>query len=426
MQTTAESKTRKPKKAAPAEPVVQPANEQPGTAIVVSECPVSLPAVNDLKTKYSPLSIAGIDDKTGFDAVDEARKHVKRWKVDLEHWREDQVAAALAHQRKVNGFAKPLREELEALEKSLADKQKVITDEQAAIEKQKADELFASRRDRLAAYGAEVPERILRIMREDEFESALCTARTAHEDKQRRDAEQAKLDERSKLLVAVNWVGSLDVVRVMSDETFQEFLALATQADQQEKQRQADEADRQRLEREQLEADRKKLETEKEELRQAQQAQADKDAEARSAVDKENDRLAAEAQEKLNGRIRQVMLCHADPTLFDLANMPEAEFVALIERLSQEDAARIQREADAETARREQQRLDDEAAQEKERLRIEALRPDKEKLIGFARQLGALDVPEVGTDARLVRSLVVSNLQTLAENIENLVNDRLK
>ena len=106
--------------------------------------------------------------------------------------------------------------------------------------------------------------------------------------------------------------------------------------------------------------------------------------------------------------------------------MAEAEFVELIERLSQEDAARIQREADEDAQRREQQRLDDEAAAEHERQRVAALLPDKEKLITFARQLGAMEVPEVGTDARLVRSLIVNRLATCVDDMLKLVEERLK
>lgn len=422
MTATAEPRTRKSKAPAQSEQVLV---QQPSEVARI-EYPVAMTVITDLQQKYAGLTICGVDDKAGLLAVDEARKEVKRLKIQVENRRKELKADALEYGRKVDAAAKTLSEPLEALEASLAGKQKLVTEEIAKIEQQKADELFASRRDRLAAYGSEVSERILRIMREDEFNTALCAAQAAHEDKQRREAEEAKLSERSRQLVAVNWVGSMDFVKVMSDYTFQLFLAKATLANLNEKQRQADQSDRQRLEREQLEADRKKLETEKEELRQAQQAQADKDAESRSAVDKENDRLAAEAQEKLNGRLRQVVLCHADPTGFDLANMAEAEFVELIERLSQEDAARIQREADEDARRREQQRVDDEAAAEKERQRIAALLPDKEKLIGFARQLGAMEVPEVGMEARLVRSLIVSNLKKLSESIEQVVNERLK
>ncbi len=362
---TAEPRTRKPKQVEqPSQVIDQP---QQKTEVARIEYPVAMTVITDLQERYSGLTIAGIDDKAGLLAVDEARKEVKRLKIQVENRRKELKADALEYGRKVDAAAKTLSEPLEALEALLAGRQKVITDELARIEQQRADELYASRRDQLAAYGAEVPERILRIMREDEFDSALTAAKTAHEDKQRRDAEQARLD-----------------------------------------------------------ADRKKLEDERAELERIRQAQADKDAEAQRKIDEENERLAAQAQEKVNGRIREVMLCHADPTQFDLANMPEAEFVELIERLSQEDAARIQREADEAAARREQQRKDDEAAEEKRRLRIEALRPDKEKLLSFAKTVAAMEVPEVGTDARLTRSLILNRLATCATDIEKLVEERLK
>lgn len=323
--------------------------------------------IADLQQKYAGLTIAGVDDKAGLLAVDEARKEVKRLKIQVENRRKKLKADALEYGRKVDAAAKTLSEPLEALEALLAGRQKVITDEQARIEQQKQDELCASRRDRLAAYGAEIPERILRIMREDEFNSALCKAQADHEEAGRQRERQRQLDE---------------------------------QAEQ--------------------------LRQQQEELDRRQQEQRDKDAVTQRMADEENERIAAEAQEKVNGRVRQVMLCHADPTAFDLANMPEADFVALIERLSQEDAVRVQREANEDARRRDQKRLEDEAADNKERERIEALRPDKEKLIGFARSLGGLAVPEVGANARLVRSLFVSNLQTLADNLEKIVEERLK
>lgn len=420
---TAEPRKRKPNQTAETAQFT----EQPPQQSEVSriEYPVAMTVIADLQQMYSGLTIAGVDDKAGLLAVDEARKEVKRLKIQVENRRKELKADALEYGRKVDAAAKTLSEPLEALEALLAGRQKLITDEQARIEQQKQDELFASRRDRLAAYAAEVPERILRIMREDEFNNALCAAQAAHEEKLRRDAEQAKVDQRLAKLRAVNCIPDRDLLGLMPDDRFEQVLVEATQADLNEKQRQADEADRQRLEREQLEEDRKKLEADREELAQAHRAQAEKDAEVRGKIDEENRRLASQVQEKIDGRTRQVMLCHADPTAYDLANMTEAEFVELVTRLSQEDAARIQREADEYAQRREQQRLDDEAADKKEQQRIEALRSDKEKLLKFAKELFEMDVPEVGDNARLLRALIVDRLKTFGREIAKLVEERL-
>lgn len=325
--------------------------EQPA-AVARIEYPVAMTVIADLKLKYGELTIACIDDKVGIKAVDEARKEVKRLKIQVENRRKELKADALEYGRKVDAAAKQLSEPLEALEASLAGKQKLVTDEIAKIEQQKADELFASRRDRLAVYGAEVPERILRIMREDEFNNALCAAQSAHEDKLRRDAEEAE------------------------------------------------KAELQRAENERLEAERKKLETERQELEKAKQEQADREAEAQRKIEQEQarlekleaDRLAAIEQEREEAETAEAIR---------LADEEHAKFLA--------DQAKLKAEQE-----------------EADRVRAESLRPDKDKLNRFARQVASLEVPDVGPDARLVRSLIVNRLLVCSEEIQRLIEARLK
>lgn len=222
--------------------------DEPTTAVSRLECPVALPVVNDLRAKYSGLMISGINDKSGLAAVDEARRHCKRVRVQVENWRKEQNEDALKHQRRVNAAAKLIREPLELLEETLAGRQKAITDEVEAL-KRAAEEKLKARMDELQAVRAYLPPLEVEAMSDESF--AILIA-----DKQRYEFE-----------------------RIESEKV--------------EKQRQADEAERQRVEREKLAAERAELDRQKKE----QDDQQRKLDEAHQlAANRERERIEAEQQ----------------------------------------------------------------------------------------------------------------------------------
>lgn len=89
--------------------------------------------VNEMKTKADALMILGVDDKEGYNAVNDARKLIKEKRVQVEKKRNELNADALAYQRTVNTEAKRITSMLEPIEQKLADKTKAIDAEKERI-----------------------------------------------------------------------------------------------------------------------------------------------------------------------------------------------------------------------------------------------------------------------------------------------------
>lgn len=144
------------------------------------ECPVALPVVHELRVKYAGLTINGIHDKSGLSAVDEARRHCKRVRVQVENWRKEQNEDALKHQRRVNTAARLIREPLEALEESLAGRQKAVTDEVERLKREAEEKLksekaakLKSRMDDLQAVSAYFPPIEVEALSDEAFAALL-------------------------------------------------------------------------------------------------------------------------------------------------------------------------------------------------------------------------------------------------------------
>jgi hypothetical protein len=232
------------------------------TAVALITYPVELAKVKELEAAYSGLTIAGIEDKKGLLAVDEARKDVKRLKVAVENRREELKSGALDYGRRVDAAARQLREPLEALEKLLAGRQKLITDEVDRLKREADEKLKAEK--------------------------------------------AAKLMARLQALKAINIVLIATEVERMTDEEFANFLArdrddheqrLADEA--KEKQRQAEEAAEQRRERERLDEERRKLDAEREEFQKQQREQAEREAAEQRKIEEEKTRLAKAEADRL-------------------------------------------------------------------------------------------------------------------------------
>ena len=76
-------------------------------------------AIAQMKSEYMGLSIAGADDKNGFELVHRARMTVKEKRVDVEKTRKSLNESALEWQRKVNAEAKRITEMLAPVENHL-------------------------------------------------------------------------------------------------------------------------------------------------------------------------------------------------------------------------------------------------------------------------------------------------------------------
>ena len=250
------------------------------------EYPIALAKVDELKAKYGVLTIAGLNDKAGFAAVDEARKDVKTLKVKVENRRVELKAVALEYGKKVDSAARLIREPLEELERSLATKQKVVTDEVDRLRREAEEKLKAEK--------------------------------------------AAKLKTRMYDLHAVRAYLSPSEVEALSDDQFTEVLDQKQRAEFERieaekalKQQQAEEAERQRAEREQLAAERAELDRQK----------AEHTAEQRKIED-EKTRLAKIETDRLEEIERQKLE----------AERVERELIEAQENEKRETAARVRSE----------------------------------------------------------------------------------
>lgn len=110
-------------------------------------------AIDDLKSKYMPLTINGIVDKEGYKVVNEARKVVKKYRIDIDKRRKELNADALEYQRRINGEARRITALLEPIENHLALEEKKIDDEKERI-----------RREKEIAEAARIQDRINKIL----------------------------------------------------------------------------------------------------------------------------------------------------------------------------------------------------------------------------------------------------------------------
>jgi hypothetical protein len=290
--------------------------------------------ISEMKDRYMGLTVKDFDDKEGFDAVHEARMVVKGKRVDVEKRRKELKADALEYGRKVDTEAKRIFGLLEPIETHLQTEEDKITKEK---ERRKAEE-------------------------ERKFKE--------------------KVDKRVSDLFSVNKVMDFMTVASMTDEVFEETLKQAAEEYQAEQKRIAEEkaareAEEARLKTEreenerkeaELEAEREKIEAEKrafeEEKRKEQERKDREEFERQSKIQAE-----IEAKEKFEREQRE---------------KEEAEHKARVEA---EERAKREAEEKAE--------IECKAKEEAER--IEKLRPDREKLIEWAREITSIRGPEVSS-----------------------------
>lgn len=98
-------------------------------------------AIAELHQQYSGLVINGIEDVKGYEAVDKARKHIKKIRSGIEATRKDLKADSLAYGRKVDEVAKELTSKIEPLENSLMLMITAIDEEKERLLKEEAERL---------------------------------------------------------------------------------------------------------------------------------------------------------------------------------------------------------------------------------------------------------------------------------------------
>lgn len=161
-----------------------------------------------LAAQYSALTIAGIQDKAGYKIVDEARKDLKRKRVEITKTGKELREEAVAFQKKVIAVEKELVALIEPVELDLATKQEAID---KAIQMEKRRESLPYRQEQLKELGVVVADEFLLIM-EDAAYLAFVTEKkaekVAEQERQLKEQQealakaQAKLEEDKRLEAA--------------------------------------------------------------------------------------------------------------------------------------------------------------------------------------------------------------------------------
>lgn len=99
--------------------------------IVFQSVPEKL--IAELKQKFLPLIVQGVNDKGGCKVVNEARKKVKKLRTTLEAERKIKKADSIKFGRDLDAEAKRLSTELVVIEDHLMTQEKIVTDEFARV-----------------------------------------------------------------------------------------------------------------------------------------------------------------------------------------------------------------------------------------------------------------------------------------------------
>jgi hypothetical protein len=295
---------------------------------------VTLAKIAKFKTDYSGLTIAGVEDKKGYEMVRAARIHVKQHRTAVERFRK---AENEEHQRQIkdnNAAAKYLERLLEEIEEPLEAEEK--------------------------RYDAEV--------------KALKEAAQREKD--------AKLQRRIDALNAVHHPYNIGDLVAMPDTAFALVLATATELwEAKEKERLAAEA----ALAEKREAERLEAERLAQEKAAAEKAERERLAAERARLDAEQAAFRKE-QEEFQAQKRAQEQADRDKRIAEEA---AARAKAEAERAAAAEKARLEREA--------QEAAEQTAQAEARRQAALAARPDADKLLALAETLRGTAFPKLAT-----------------------------
>lgn len=281
--------------------------EQPQTTDV--SFPVADAAIAEMRERYMPLKIVGVNDKAGYAMVRQARLEVKNKRCDVENRRKELKADALEWGRKVDAEAKRLTAMLAPIEEHLESQEKAHDAEKDRIKREAAEAArhkLQSRVDLMNEFRAPINLATLSAMPDDDFEAALQAAMRA--DERRREIEAEQKAEADKIEAA-------RVAKAKEEAAREE--AEAAERRKAEDARLAEAREAQRIENERLAAERAELDRQRHmqaereaAIRSAEQRAAQEAAEKRRAERAEAERLRLEAmrpdREKLMGVVAAI------------------------------------------------------------------------------------------------------------------------
>lgn len=326
----------------------------------VVEYNITNAAIAKMEDLYMALTVSGLEDEEGFNAVHDGRMVVKGKRIEVEKKRKEYKADSLAWGRKVDAEAKRIFGLLKPIEDHLQGQEDVITKEKERIkaeEEAKEKEKINKRVNELFALGVNIPFFDLAMLSDDEYTEMFRSAKMAYEAEQLRIVEEERRLEKERIEL--------------------------------ERLRKKEEADR-KAESERLEKLAKEQAIEAERLK---KIQADIDAKEKALKD-EQDKL--EAKKK------------AEQARKDLEILEKKLAVEAKEKAEKDEIERAAREA--------KELKEKEETEAAEKIRQEALLPDKTKLLNFADMIHVLTAGNFDLKTKKAQSLyshILTNISIL-------------
>lgn len=163
---------------------------------------ITAAGIAEIKRKYLPLKIDGIEDKEGYKAVKEGRLFIKNTRCRIEKTRKELKEDSLKLGRAIDAEAKRITAEISPVEYYLETQEKAIDDEKERIkaEAEKARQAaIQARIDALQAVGGKVLFAEIAAMTDHQFKERLSSATTEYQIEQERiAAERAEAEKIEK------------------------------------------------------------------------------------------------------------------------------------------------------------------------------------------------------------------------------------
>jgi hypothetical protein len=160
----------------------------------VANFDISEAAISELSEKYYDLSISGIDDKAGFDAVHKARMHIKDLRTQVTKKHRLLKAPVLERGRAIDAEAKRIKLLLLPVYQRLETEEFAVIKERERLAMIAAEKKAAELRRRFAAMHAVewvAPVDTIEPMTDEEFLAAWTIAKKAYDTKKAAEAKQA-------------------------------------------------------------------------------------------------------------------------------------------------------------------------------------------------------------------------------------------
>jgi len=392
-------------------------------------------AIADMKEKFMPLAISGLDDKEGIRAVHDARMLVKGKRVEVEKVRKALNEDALAWQKTVNAEAKRITGLLEPIESHLEAEEDKIEKEKKRIEKEKErqeQERINGRIAELIAAGCMYDGRCysfghltidpiqIKLMDDQPFLDFMSTILDLKAQEEAKKAEEARLKEAEEARLKAE---REELERAKKEQAEREE---AFRKEQQAIQKARDEhearmkAEQERIAKEALAIQKKKDDTRIEELSAA--GLSNYDFKDQSFVFYDINVSMVEIK-TLSNEEWAALLSKITPVIAQRKKEEEERSAAERRRAIESAAEKARLEAEDKIKREAEEKAAKEAAEKAEAERQEALRPDKEKLQAFASGITSLLIPSVTSEGA---QQIVNDVQVMLGKIQAHILNKIK